>query len=1307
MKLVKTIAVLAAISLFSAAWAEGEVYWIGATDRSWNDADSDWSSGKIPTADETVVFTNNNRTVVKIKTGNTASNVVFKTGSLIRFSRTDGGAQAALKFKEINGDGKLELISTGLQANYASFSECFVSVNDIEIINDTTYSSKVSWFDGGATEGGRMTVNSRVSGTGKLELRGNVTIAGETTLTGSLKLESGSIVKKLVYANGGCNLTSDSAGTVEKVHVRNGILAYSSSALAAATGVTVGEFVLDGGTLSVGSGFAGTVASGDGSGVLFLDGEWVDADLVSLPSGILFIDAEDAANIDVRATIAGREWKFSIKENAGVYSLETKGAVYNFDELDFSLMTLLSGQGSPRANKSINNNNIRLWDGEKEVTFSRGIGTHAPSRWFIKLGGKGVSLSVCAGVDYEAYDKTGSSDGKAANVKFIILDVENGVKLAETGEMTAATPYEQLDVDLSGVETIELIMDSLDSASWDHADWAGGIIVMEAGYSPITKRENNANYWTGSGENDYWVTPENWEFGLPVSSATAAFDADATVRIGNTEAGGGLPSNVSVSNVVVDAGCTLTLRPVNPEHHDSPTLTAQELNGAGKIQLAKVGLVADYSTRNECVFDVAEIEPIYVTRWYNEIDSWIDGRTDEGKKLTVKSDLNCTGRISIYGNTSLEGDVTVKRGFLINELARAETVLYATADAYIKGTNNIDSVGSITTVKLSGGTYDYATYAGKTWGLSMDGGAIDIGDGTVLGGELELGASEEGGIVRMTVSSLAETPAYPAALRFAQGADISRVHVVAKDGEGVQKTYSIVEDAGVYSLVEATPTDRVKWIGGGSDNKWTTAANWLFSAVPTATQTAVFEEDVEVSITNGASVEVYGLVVDASVQFKATDEWGWANGPVINFQEISGTGKLGLKHATLKAANASGVVRIACAELEIMSNANNDAGRTSDIRGPSDVSNAKLVVASPIIGVGRLEVGAGVAFSGDNSGFTGYVELLSVGSYAASSRYFDTTNSFFPNASTFAARGRIFVNFTEGTAKLGNVEIGESWGASLVMKHGANVTLEISSGYIWDSHYGDGFEVWTRDEGADDYICYNSLKPSSGISDGCAGLTIKKVGDGTLVYGVTKAHSLAIEGGHVEFTGENSSGDDAAVNVTVKQGASVGSAAEFSHENPAWTNGGDVTVRHQFTFEPGGAIKQEYIATPVMVEQVEPVYENEEFVSNIVSLVESGDYTYSMRKLTIADDVDLANVVFGVTNPEDLPAVTKASLADLPRFTMFAANSLSGAVATENGGYAPEGSEKNGSWIARPSRTVANTVEFRPYVMSGFMVIIK
>lgn len=167
--------------------------------------------------------------------------------------------------------------------------------------------------------------------------------------------------------------------------------------------------------------------------------------------------------------------------------------------------------------------------------------------------------------------------------------------------------------------------------------------------------------------------------------------------------------------------------------------------------------------------------------------------------------------------------------------------------------------------------------------------------------------------------------------------------------------------------------------------------------------------------------------------------------------------------------------------------------------------------------------------------------------------------------------GRFFTNFTSGTAKLGNVNVGESYGASIVMKHGANVTLEVAGGKINDSHNGDGFEVWTRAEGADDYLRVSDFDTESGYTKGCEGLTIKKVGEGTLVYGLTKA------------------------------------------------------------------------------------------------LTQDG----------------------------------------AQRFAMFAANSLSGAVATENGGYAPEGSEKHGAWIVRLSRSADNVVEFRPYVRIGLAVKIR
>ena len=313
-----TIVAIAAISLFSHTWADGMNYWIGPTDNSWDTADANWSLGYVPGADDTAVFTNDYR-LIKIKSGHAASNVVFEAGSRVRFSRLDGGAQAAFGFKEINGGGKLELFSTGLQANYASFAECPVSVSEIEIINDTSYSTKVSWFDGGSNEGSRMIVGSSVSGAGKLECRGNVTLAGETTATGSLKLDSGSVVKKLVYDNGGCNVTSDSAGTVEQVLVRGGTLAYSSSALAAATGVSVGSIVLDGGSIVLANDYSGDIQIGPRGGFIQLS---FDAGATPvLPSGLALVEDDNLDRVVVKAAVGEDESLYTISKSGGTYAL--------------------------------------------------------------------------------------------------------------------------------------------------------------------------------------------------------------------------------------------------------------------------------------------------------------------------------------------------------------------------------------------------------------------------------------------------------------------------------------------------------------------------------------------------------------------------------------------------------------------------------------------------------------------------------------------------------------------------------------------------------------------------------------------------------------------------------------------------------------------------------------------------------------------------------------------------------------------------------------------------------------------------
>lgn len=348
MKLVKTIAVLAAISLFSAAWAEGEVFWIGPnTDKSWNDDGTNWSSGKIPGSDDTVVFTNSNQQL-KIKTGNAASNVVVRAGASIEFQRTNSEGSKALSVKEMNGDGEVKLLATGIAANYASFNSCTVSVGSIVV----SQHNDPSWFDGGNAEGRRLVVNSPVSGSGKLELRGNVTLAGETTLTGSLKLSSNSVVQNLIY-NDENVLTEDSSGWIDCLTVQSGVFDMSQLPENVKVGLVVfgGSAFLNGGTLTIGSDYSGTIEVGTYGGFIKLNGEY-DA-TPTLPTGLAFAEGADLRRIIVWANVNGQDVAYSISKEGNSYVLTDNVCVWTGAAADglFATPGNWSGNIAPQSGK--------------------------------------------------------------------------------------------------------------------------------------------------------------------------------------------------------------------------------------------------------------------------------------------------------------------------------------------------------------------------------------------------------------------------------------------------------------------------------------------------------------------------------------------------------------------------------------------------------------------------------------------------------------------------------------------------------------------------------------------------------------------------------------------------------------------------------------------------------------------------------------------------------------------------------------------------------------------------------------------
>ena len=95
--------------------------------------------------------------------------------------------------------------------------------------------------------------------------------------------------------------------------------------------------------------------------------------------------------------------------------------------------------------------------------FTKGLGTHADSNVKLALAGACSAFTATVGLD-------DSHDAKNGDVIFIVKG--DGAELTRTGVISWSDPGVALDVDVTGVEVLELIVDrNADDAGDDHADW--------------------------------------------------------------------------------------------------------------------------------------------------------------------------------------------------------------------------------------------------------------------------------------------------------------------------------------------------------------------------------------------------------------------------------------------------------------------------------------------------------------------------------------------------------------------------------------------------------------------------------------------------------------------------------------------------------------------------------------------------------------------------------------------------------------------------------------------------------------------
>jgi alpha-galactosidase len=128
------------------------------------------------------------------------------------------------------------------------------------------------------------------------------------------------------------------------------------------------------------------------------------------------------------------------------------------DDLDISKAT--QGWGDPHKNQSVDGNALSL----QGKTFDHGLGTHADSILYVRLGGAAKSFSATVGLDDEVR-------AHPASVEFFVIG--DGKELWRSGMVQAGEPAKSFTVDLTGVKMLLLkVGETGQGISFAHADWA-------------------------------------------------------------------------------------------------------------------------------------------------------------------------------------------------------------------------------------------------------------------------------------------------------------------------------------------------------------------------------------------------------------------------------------------------------------------------------------------------------------------------------------------------------------------------------------------------------------------------------------------------------------------------------------------------------------------------------------------------------------------------------------------------------------------------------------------------------------------
>jgi len=189
-------------------------------------------------------------------------------------------------------------------------------------------------------------------------------------------------------------------------------------------------------------------------------------------------------------------------------SIPISAQMDTIDIASLDLSAIKQDFGRPRINASVMGNPLHI----AGTKFTRGIGTHAGSKFTLALDGKAIGIQGLAGIDEGIFPEMGSAE---------FLIIADGQVLWRSGIMNRTMQAKPFSLDLTGKQTCELLVfDGNDNIFSDHANWVETIFIVQKGYTPTP--------FIRPREGEYIVTPN--ESLLPIIHGKKMYGA----RPGNT-----------------------------------------------------------------------------------------------------------------------------------------------------------------------------------------------------------------------------------------------------------------------------------------------------------------------------------------------------------------------------------------------------------------------------------------------------------------------------------------------------------------------------------------------------------------------------------------------------------------------------------------------------------------------------------------------------------------------------------------------------------------------------------------------------